>query len=76
MLVIGLILAIGVIGTFVLRFRFHFRLSMGTITETAFACSLLNIGVFLLFVLLGQLSGPAFVAEQAYLPLYRLFQGA
>lgn len=75
MVIIGVILAVGIIGTFVLRMGFHFRLSMGTLTETAFACSLLNIGVFLLFVLLGQLTGPAFIAEQAYLPLYRVFQG-
>ena len=56
MLVVGIILVIGIIGTLVLRFQFHFRLAMGTITETAFACSLLNIGVFLLFILLGQLT--------------------
>lgn len=75
MLIIALIAAVGIVGTIILRFGFHFRLSMGAITETAFACSLLNIGVFLLFVLLGQLTGPAFVAERAYLPLYRFFQG-
>lgn len=75
MLVIGVILVIGTIGTGILRFRYHYRLSMGTITETAFACSLLNIGVFLFFVLLGQLSGPWFGNHQGYLPLYRLLQG-
>lgn len=75
MLVIGIILAVGVVGTFVLRYRYHYRLAMGTMTETAFACSLLNIGVFLLFILLGQLTGPAIVAYRAYIPLYRLLQG-
>ncbi|ALO03844.1 hypothetical protein N7X57_05365 [Lactiplantibacillus paraplantarum] len=75
MLVVGIILVIGIVGTFVLRLRYHFRLSMGTITETAFACSLLNIGVFLLFILLGQLTGPVLLSEQAYLPIYRLLQG-
>ncbi|MFC6179979.1 hypothetical protein [Lactiplantibacillus daowaiensis] len=75
MIVIGLILIVGIIGTVVLRFRYHYRLSMGTITETAFACSLLNIGVFLFFVLLGQMSGPAFAPGHAYLPLYQLLQG-
>ncbi|MDV0430710.1 hypothetical protein RXV91_07490 [Lactiplantibacillus sp. DA1] len=75
MLVVGIILVIGIVGTFVLRFRYHFRLSMGTITETAFACSLLNIGVFLLFILLGQLTGPVLFSERAYLPIYRLLQG-
>jgi len=74
MIVIGIILGVGLIGTLVLRFRYHFRLSMGTLTETAFACSLLNIGVFLLFVLLSQLTGPILLAG-AYLPIYRLFQG-
>lgn len=74
MLVVCLILAVGLIGTGVLRFRYHYRLSMGTITETAFACSLLNIGVFLFFVLLGQLSGPI-VTGRFYLPFYRLLQG-
>ncbi|WP_436665216.1 hypothetical protein [Lactiplantibacillus plantarum] len=75
MLVVGIILVIGIIGTLVLRFQFHFRLAMGTITETAFACSLLNIGVFLLFILLGQLTGPILLSEWAYLPIYRLLQG-
>ncbi|BBM20455.1 hypothetical protein GA516_11780 [Lactobacillus pentosus] len=75
MLVIGIILIIGIIGTFILRFQFHFRLSMGAVTETAFACSLLNIGVFLLFVLLGQLTGPVLLSQWAYLPIYRLLQG-
>ena len=75
MLVVGLILVVGIVGTIVLRFRYHFRLSMGAITETAFACSLLNIGVFLLFILLGQLTGPFFFSVQAYLPFYRLLQG-
>jgi len=75
MLVIGIILIIGVVGTGILRFRYHYRLAMGPMTETAFACSLLNIGVFLLFVLLGQLSGALFAAGPLYLPLYRLLQG-
>lgn len=75
MLVIGIILIIGIVGTGILRFRYHYRLSMGSITETAFACSLLNIGVFLLFVLLGQLSGPFLAMGPIYLPLYRLLQG-
>jgi len=74
MLVVSLILVVGLIGTGILRFRYHYRLSMGTITETAFACSLLNIGVFLFFVLLGQLSGSV-VTEAFYLPVYRLLQG-
>lgn len=75
MLVIGIILIIGIVGTGILRFRYHYRLSMGSITETAFACSLLNIGVFLLFVLLGQLPGPFLTMGPIYLPLYRLLQG-
>lgn len=75
MLIIGSILTVGIVGTVILRWGFHFRLSMGTITETAFACSLLNIGVFLLFILLGQITGPTFFAQQAYIPLYRFFQG-
>ena len=74
MLVVSLILAGGVSGTGILRFRYHYRVSMGTITETAFACSLLNIGVFLFFVLWGQLSGPV-VTGSFYLPIYRLLQG-
>ncbi|VDG18182.1 hypothetical protein [Lactobacillus paraplantarum] [Lactiplantibacillus mudanjiangensis] len=75
MVVIGLILIVGLIGTVILRFRYHYRLSMGAMTETAFACSLLNIGVFLFFVLLAQLSGPAFAAGHFYYPVYCLLQG-
>jgi len=69
MLIIGVIIIIGLVGTGILRYRYHYRLAMGPITEAAFACALLNIGIFLFCVLLGQLSGPN------YLPLYRLLQG-
>ncbi|MFB9768454.1 hypothetical protein [Lactiplantibacillus modestisalitolerans] len=74
MLIISVILAVGIIGTLILRYGFHFRLAMGSVTETAFACSLLNIGVFLLSILLGQLTAPTFIAK-IYLPLYLIFQG-
>ncbi|AVK62812.1 hypothetical protein C5Z26_01150 [Lactobacillus sp. CBA3606] len=75
MLIVGIILIVGLIGTGILRFKYHYRLSMGAVTETAFACALLNIGVFLFFVLLGQLFGSALAANTVYLLIYRGLQG-